>query len=264
MSLLPVKESRERAYTVDQSDITSKYSSNFDISNDKKLSSPKNNKQTTNNDNYSISYFGGYFFIRTNSIYSFITIKGLGNYILSIFKSAKIWLILCINLCSRIQKLKFKTEYKNKIKNIHALFFNFIFSVFFIIVLDLVYLIYINITNQKYKNQSIENFIMVCLCLSFLYVMILSIIYFFKDSEPISLYISIIITGSLNYLLNFYYSTQKAEYISLSGIISISQIIFRIIEFSLEPFEKDNDYFWQISFSFVGIILCIIYIRINK
>ena len=255
MSLLPVKESRERFYTYDIND--SKY-----ISNTKNIT--KSNKQSANNDNYSIFYFGGYFFIQTNSIYSFITIKGFGKYILSVFKNEKIWLILSINLCSRMQKLKFKTEYKKKIKNIHLLFFNFIFSVCFIIVLDIAYLIYIKVTNKKYKNQSIENFIMICLCLSFLYVFILSIIYYFIDSEPYSLYISIVITGSLNYLLNFYYSTQKAEYISLSGIISISQIIFRLIEFSFEPFDANNDYFWQISFSFVGLILSILYIILNN
>ena len=263
IALKEVKESNERSYTYIKRDSTFNIIEDFN-QDEKKLNSTIKINQTENNKNYSIYYLGGYFFIETNSIYSFITIKGFGNYILSVFKSKKIWLILFLNLCSRIQKLKFKTEYKNKIENIHLLFFNFIFSVLFIGVLDFIYLIYIKSTKQKFKNQSIENFLMVYLCISFFYVLILSIIFYFTDSEPTSLYISIVITGSLNYLLNFYYSTQSAEYISLSGIISFSQIIFRLIEFCFEPFEKDNDYFWQISFSIAGIISAILYYKINK
>ena len=174
-------------------------------------------------------------------------------------------MILLINFCSRLQKLKFKTEYKNKIENIHFLFFNFVFSVFIIGFFDLIYYIYIKITKKDFQNKNIENFIMICLILSFSYVFVLSIIYYFKeDSESYSLCISIILTGSLNFLLYFYYSTQEAEYISLSGIISISQIIFRIIEFFLEPFDSNNDYFWQIFSSPIGIFGCILYIYINK
>lgn len=263
ISLPDVKESDDRSYTFIRSINIDNSIEDFNLDK-KKLNPTIKINQTENNENYSIYYLGGYFFIKTNSIYSFITIKGFGNYILSVFKSKKLWLILFLNLCSRIQKLKFKTEYKSKIENIHLLFFNFIFSILFIVVLDSIYLIYITLKKQKFKNQSIENFIMVCLCISFSYVMILSIIFYITDSEPISLYISIVITGSLNYLLNFYYSTQSAEYISLSGIISLSQILFRLIEFSFEPFEKDNDYFWQISFSIAGIISAIIYIKINK
>ena len=75
-----------------------------------------------------MDYIGGNIFIKTDLIYSFITIKGFGKYILSIIFNDKILFILLINFCSRAQKLKLKTEYKNENKDVNWLFSNFLFS----------------------------------------------------------------------------------------------------------------------------------------
>ena len=81
-----------------------------------------------NKNNDIVNYIGGNVFIKTDLIYSFITIKGFGKYILSILTNDKILFILLINFCSRFQKLKLKTEYKNKIVDPNLLFANFFCS----------------------------------------------------------------------------------------------------------------------------------------
>jgi len=67
-------------------------------------------------------------------------------------------------------------------------------------------------------------------------------------------------TGSLNYFLNFYYSNQEVEFISLSGFIALAQLIFRLLEIIFERFDSNLDYLWQIIGSFAGLIFSIIYL----
>ena len=242
---------------------------------------------------YTYSYIGGYFLIKTKYISSFIQIKGFCKYISSVFSNWKILLVLFINFCSRIQKVKFKTEYKNKFKDFFWLLLNYIFSLGAFIGLYFLMSFCLNRKNKSVSSQNkekriidpnsslgkqeddnsnsskkgsqnyeeIDIIIITSLLIVFIIVSIVSLVFFIKkDSYKWVVYISIIITGSLNYFLNFYYSNQEAEFISLSGFIAISQAIFRILEIIFEPFNSNIDYLWQIIPSFAGIIFSIIYI----
>ena len=99
----------------------------------------------------------------------------------------------------------------------------------------------------------------------FLYVFLCSIVFQLFDDRnnknfDRTIYASISLTGSLNYFLYYYYSIQKEEFITLSGIISFSQLIFRLLEYIFEPFDKKKDYFWQIFSSSSGMVLCFSYL----
>jgi len=238
--------------------------------------------------NFSIKYLAGFIFIKTNQIYSFIHIKGLWFYFLSILTNAKIVFIIFINFCSRIQKLKFKTDYKDsKISE------NWMFSIFlvsfglYIIVYFFIYFgIFIKRKCQKNKNENIEDadktnitkkneniknidisnitieiMILIFLILVFMFVFVVSLIFYINESyEEITVYLSIAVTGSVNYLLYDFYSCQEAEYISLSGVISIAQLVFRFIELCGDPFEANWIYLFQMIFSFIGAIFTFIYL----
>ena len=238
--------------------------------------------------NFSIKYLAGFIFIKTNQIYSFIHIKGLWFYFLSILTNAKIVFIIFINFCSRIQKLKFKTDYKDsKISE------NWMFSIFlvsfglYIIVYFFIYFgIFIKRKCQKNKNENIEDAdktnitkkneniknidisnitiemaILIFLILVFMFVFVVSLIFYINESyEEITVYLSIAVTGSVNYLLYDFYSCQEAEYISLSGVVSIAQLVFRFIELCGDPFEANWTYLFQMIFSFIGAIFTFIYL----
>jgi len=73
-----------------------------------------NNDEDKDKKGYTSLYVGGYFLIKTKYISSFITIKGFCSYISSVLTNWRILLVFFINFCSRIQKVKFKNEYKKK------------------------------------------------------------------------------------------------------------------------------------------------------
>jgi len=74
-------------------------------------------------------------------------------------------------------------------------------------------------------------------------------------SDTIICYLSILISGSINFILTEYYSSQKIEYFSLSGIICFSQVIFRIVEL-IHSLNKDDKWiYFQIAVSFLGCII---------
>ena len=77
-------------------------------------------------------------------------------------------------------------------------------------------------------------------------------------SSPIISFLAISLSGNVNFLFYEYFSTQQVEYTSLSGLISISQTIFRAFEFV--SYEDNVGYAIQSFYSFAGIILCIIYL----
>jgi len=93
-------------------------------------------------------------------------------------------------------------------------------------------------------------------CTSIL-MMIFSIINFIVPL-PIISFLAIAISGKINYLFYEYYSTQKVEYTSLSGIISIGQIPFRGLEM-LISFKENYCYLIQFCFSLIVVILCKVY-----
>ena len=282
-----------------------------------------------------MDYIGGNIFIKTDLIYSFITIKGFGKYILSIIFNDKILFILLINFCSRAQKLKLKTEYKNEIKDVNWLFSNFLFSFlgYFIIysIIGLINFFYEccyksccirdkekkgcksgdndksnednentindnnnmneplnssnnnddknkenpkevnnsinNKENKKYNinedNERIEKFILWALFILFILIFVESIFFYWNIKNVINtkilykrlIYASIALTGSVNFLLYDFYSCQKIEYISLSGVVSLSQLAFRLIELILE--FKPHSFYLYIQF-FISIAVLIL------
>ena len=101
-------------------------------------------------------YILGYLIIKNDFTTIIITIKGFWGYICSILKNAKIWYIIFINLCSRAQKLKFKTEYKKAYKeNTYLLSINFLFS-YFIYVGVIIIIKYLEVGKKKEKNDENE------------------------------------------------------------------------------------------------------------
>ena len=74
--------------------------------------------------------------------------------------------------------------------------------------------IYNNNDGKKNINVFLEQSIIFYLGLDFIYVFIISLIFGLnKGCEAITVYISIIITGSINFILYDYYSLQKVEYL---------------------------------------------------
>ena len=264
----------------------------------------KKENTTNNNKGNSVNYIGGNIFIKTDLIYSFITIRGFGKYILSILSNDKIIFILLINFFSRSQKLKLKTEYKSKIKNVNFLFINFMGSFLGYLIIYLVIWGIIKViscfgsccskekenNNQKNikddkliskeekdknnkvinngeDNKTLEILILCSLGIVFSFIGIESILFYFNFNNIINkdnlyktlIYFSIALTGSANFLLYDFYSCQKIEYISLSGVVSLAQLIFRGIEF-LWSFDKNWHYILQFAFSICGLILTVVFI----
>ena len=227
------------------------------------------NDNDNNNDNEEENnYLAGYIFIKTETIYSFIKVKGLNRYIISILTDSKVLLLLFINLCSRMQKLKFKTDYKEAIKDKMWLFLNFLFTFicYFLVSMTILIFIYYKIkgennnNNRKRINRLFEKSIMIYLFLDFCFVLIVSLVFGIKEGyEEITVYISIMITGSINFILYDYYSLQKVEYIALSGIVSLASLLFRLVDLGFSPFTSYIIYYVQLIVSFIGIFLTIIY-----
>lgn len=124
----------------------------------------------------------------------------------------------------------------------------------------------ISVKSNSSKNESKiyekkEIIIIWSLLVVFLAVLVSSICFILiNDSECYTVYLLIAMTGSLNYFLNFYYSNQEVEFISLSGFIALAQLIFRLLEIIFERFDSNLDYLWQIIGSFAGLIFSIIYL----
>ena len=98
------------------------------------------------------------------------------------------------------------------------------------------------------------------LCLSIAYKIIVSNKNTNSDKESIApesaiCYSSILISGSINFILTEYYSSQQIEYFSLSGIICFSQVIFRIVELIYSLYKDDWWIYFQIVVSFLGCVL---------
>jgi hypothetical protein len=98
------------------------------------------------------------------------------------------------------------------------------------------------------------------LCLSIAYKIIVSNKNTNSDKESIApesfiCYSSILISGSINFILTEYYSSQQIEYFSLSGIICFSQVIFRIVELIYSLYKDEWWIYFQIAVSFLGCVI---------
>jgi len=129
-----------------------------------------------------------------------------------------------------------------------------------------------NLDEQRMLNKIKEKFIFSCIFFENLLSLCLSIAYKIIDSntnknkdtnsdnesftpESAICYSSILISGSINFILTEYYSSQKIEYFSLSGIICFSQVIFRIIELIYSLNKDDKWIYFQIAVSFLGCVI---------
>ena len=70
-------------------------------------------------------------------------------------------------------------------------------------------------------------------------------------------YISILISGSVNFIFSDFYSHEYNNYLSISGIVSIAQCIFR--GFEIFEFENIWWYFGQMVCSIIAFFACIIF-----
>ena len=125
-----------------------------------------------------------------------------------------------------------------------------------------------NLDEQRMSSKMKEKFIFSCiffenllsLCLSIAYKIIVSNKNTNSDKESIApesfiCYSSILISGSINFILTEYYSSQQIEYFSLSGIICFSQVIFRIVELIYSLYKDDRWIYFQIVVSFLGCVI---------
>ena len=203
-------------------------------------------------------YILGKLIIKSDFMTVIITVKDFKKYFFTILNKKTIILIF-INICTRTSKLKYKTEYKNFYNNVYFLILNFILSYLVFILIYLIFKFYKNkwcIPKEKYllniiilENSLMSGFSFISFIFSFFSNK--TIIFIGK----ILFFIAIGMGGAINFIFSEYYSTQYIEYLSISGIIAVGQLLFRIIEFLLEPLKDKFWYFWQIFFSFVGIIL---------
>ena len=202
-------------------------------------------------------YLLGKFKISSEMFDISVKTKTFCNYLSSMFDRKLIFLMM-INLCSRASKLKFKTDYKNFFEDssIYFVIINFLLSfVIFIINICLkskLTCTYCNSTETAFSSFIIfESFI----------IIIFSVVALFDIGDQWIKWISfksIMISGSVNFLFSEYYSTEYINYLSISGLVSIAQIIFRILEFLIEPFKNSNWYWMQIGFSLTAIVTCIV------
>ena len=125
-----------------------------------------------------------------------------------------------------------------------------------------------NLDEQRMSSKMKEKFIFSCiffekllsLCLSIAYKIIVSNKNTNSDKESIApesaiCYSSILISGSINFILTEYYSSQQIEYFSLSGIICFSQVIFRIVELIYSLYKDEWWIYFQIVVSFLGCVI---------
>ena len=214
--------------------------------------------------NYNLYYIFGVLIIKFEHFIITATIKTISSYIWMILKDEKIIMILLINLFSRTQKLKFKTIYKKEFNtSIYYLIGNFSLSYFILFIFSIIFY-FREVRNHKEKNNNkllekkefyIINAVIIDNTIVFIFS-ILNIVF----PNPIFSYLCISIGGNFNFLLYEYYSTVEKDYISISGFISLAQILFRIIELIFEPCE-DYWLYIQIGISIASIITSCYYIK---
>lgn len=208
---------------------------------------------------YSSDFFCCFLKISFDEFLFLIKIKSFTNYLLTLIGNPKFRAIMCINLFSRLQKLKFKQEYKNDFNGLiifHAINFFLSYFVSFSLLIFYYYSCFKKDSNIKNINlRQKERYIIIiigCVCFS---MIILSLCAF--TGLSCFNFLGICISGNINFFFYEYYSTQEIEYTSLSGYISIGQLIFRACEFI--NFKNIYWYLGQILCSFLAIYFCLYY-----
>ena len=111
--------------------------------------------------------------------------------------------------------------------------------------------------NNKYESFDYifrEKAIILCIMGDDILMLIFSIISFFKKVK-FFIYSSIVVSGAFNFFLYDYFafSTAQGEYLTLSGIISVSQALFRLLEMFDSHLYLEED-FWYIIQSCISIL----------
>ena len=114
------------------------------------------------------------------------------------------------------------------------------------------------IKKQKIKNKNLEKYIFKLILAEHFISLGLSISFWIFDFEPLIL-ILIMISGAINFIYNDFYAIKTVQYLSVSGFMSINQILLRVLEILYSVFKSDYWMILQISVSIVGIIFVYLY-----
>lgn len=210
------------------------------------------------------SYVCGYLMIRNDiNFIILIKIQGFCQYFFSVLSNGKILLIIFINFFSRIQKIKFKLEFKNNFRednnlNIFLLILNFFIS--FLIVYLFQVIFFCKKINLDLMLQKREKFILKFIGIDNIGVSLFSLLNYFYNWKALN-WISICLSGSINFLFYEYYSNKEIDYVSMSGFVSLFQSIFRLIDENIGKILIDDFWFLiQIIPSVLSIFLIGIYL----
>lgn len=241
------------------------------------------NNQNKDNDKkhrYEADYILGYLIIKDDFTTLIIKIRGFWGYLYSILNHKTIY-IFVINLCSRAQKLKFKANYDakfNPAQDLWMLNLNFIISYVIYLLFLFAFFVYESCKEKKKENNVDEDqkkkkdisdnikrreiFILCLILLENIIIFIFSLKNYLEENKWFS-YFSIAISGSFNFMLYDYFSfsSSESEYLTRSAIISLAQLIFRIIEFLEPSFDDKCWYLVQLFFCLGGAIFCCLYLK---
>ena len=247
---------------------------------DNKTNVVDSNSEKEINNQYKLYYYLGYLIIDYEkiSVYLFfIKIRNCCEYISYIIIDYKLFLLLLINLFSRLQKLRFKTDYKKLFKdnsisdNLDILYINYSITYFFAFIIYIIFYIierkYEKLKDNDEKNEILieskkERNIIIAIIINNTFLFIFSFLFINPNfKNEVILYISIGLSEIINYLFYSFFSSNKKNFITMSGIFAISTLILRVFELIYEPFKDHYWYSLQNFFSLTGIFLSILYLK---
>ena len=182
------------------------------------------------------------------------------NYFCSFF-DRKLVFLLIVNLCSRASKIKFKIDYKHHFQedDDSSIWFE-VLNFFCSFIIFGINIIIKRLNNSECCNSnenSFSSFILFENIMMLVISLLLNFFYSYLGDNWIKWisFKAILISGSVNFIFSEYYFNEYINYLSISGVVSFSQCIFRFIEFFSE-YLNDIGYWLQILFSFIAIFSC--------
>lgn len=218
-----------------------------------------NKEKIIKEENYTSCFYLGYLIVKFKNICIFIKIRGFCDYISKLFCDQDLMFLLLINFFSRAQKLKFKFDFKENLELMTDdenpqlyIIITFIFNCYSALIL-------VELFKFIDKENNIEITIIKCILLDNIWILISSILCLFDIKIKTYIIIfSIAVGGNINYLFYIFYSKDIKNFISLSAFFSLSTLLLRVCEMIGGPFQN---FFFQIIFSIIGIILSCIYLK---
>ena len=226
------------------------------ISNDNK---DNNKEKIFKEENYISCFYLGYLIVKFKNICICIKIRDICDYISKFFYDQNLLFLLLINFFSRAQKLKFKFDYKENLEKMTDEENPQLYIILTFCVSCVLALILVAILKCIEKDNNIEIIIIKCILLDNIWILISSIICLFSIKiKTIIIIFSIAVSGNINYLFYIFYSKDIKNFISLSAFFSLSTLLLRGCEIIGGPFQN---YFFQIIFAIISIILSCIYLK---